>query len=193
MYAKGHKITGLNLGVGWTVAVAANYQVSLLLAVLAGICAYVGSNAPDRMEMRWWDKEAGQMKSVIPHRTITHWFAMWLVLGFYLLEEFHDAPQTGALFLLGASFCFGCLLHVVLDMPNKKPIPLFLPKPSFCLGWWGSSERQYTICFITTILMGVYIWWELREHWDYVLQNPKEVASALWQRFNHDLSLLAQR
>lgn len=105
------------------------------LAVSAG--ALLGSSLPDQLEIAWhtggrrkkgWFSigyEDGIRHSLIPHRTITHWFMLWcLVLGVSILVVTRDRTPM-PLFFLG--LVGSGLLHVFMDSKTAMGVPILHP------------------------------------------------------------------
>ncbi|RIY31370.1 metal-dependent hydrolase [Psittacicella gerlachiana] len=187
MYRVGHSVTGANLGVCITLACANWLHFPFLISILAGYLAYKGSNAPDYLEMRWYDRKHQELRTLIPHRTLTHWFVPWLALGAYAT---YQVSQGSVYWVLVASYCAGALLHIILDLPNKKPILGLLPHTGICLKWWGSHEHQFLICCFTTVLMGIFIYYCFQGSWEYIANNPVTVVRDIWYQIMYEANRL---
>ena len=73
MTGKGHFLTGLTFS---SSAFLFSKDVGAISWLSAVFCI-IGVNAPDYLEIRI------KGKTLIPHRTITHWIPIWVVLFFY--------------------------------------------------------------------------------------------------------------
>lgn len=82
----------------------------------------VGSKAPDWLELRrWW---GGKRFSVIPHRTLTHTWWVW-VAAMILAPWWLGLSSWVA--LAWQIFCLSCLLHVAMDAMTPMGVPLLNP------------------------------------------------------------------
>lgn len=134
-----HKITGLStallLGVALARLVPGGFsnQFPILLLCLSGGAS--GARAPDWMEV-----------GVIGHRTVTHWWPLWLGFGvgaLYLLE-LNDLPSLLAGSFL-AGFSVAGFVHLLLDLPNPMGIPLLTPRSRVSLNLWQSGQYEWLI------------------------------------------------
>ena len=112
---------------GWLMASVASAMLSpalpspFLLAMAIGII--LGATAPDWMEIPLWVE--GTRLSLVPHRTITHWIALWVIfLAVALFETVrnHNAATCGL-----CGFAAGALLHCVLDATTPMGVPVLNP------------------------------------------------------------------
>ena len=105
-------------------------------AILAG--AVLGVNAPDWLEVTrppiWVAARHGggywRRQSILPHRTITHWWPLWMLLSMGLMGWWHwrpDWPLAGSLSLDIRSGCVAFLaggwVHLLCDLPNPSGLP----------------------------------------------------------------------
>ncbi|RIY31042.1 hypothetical protein CKF54_08000 [Psittacicella hinzii] len=188
MYRKGHMITGINLGVCLTIGAINWFNVPYLIAIVSGYLTYKGSMAPDYLEMRWFDREKQEIRSIIPHRTITHWLLLWVACMVFAGYKFY---QGGVWWLLPFAYCAGGVLHILLDLPNKKPIPIFLPVGGTCLKWWASNEKQGIICLITSLLMAGFIYLSFIDRWQDIATEPMKYWQAFCQQVEYEMKRLA--
>ena len=156
MTGKGHFSTGLAFSVS---AFLFSKDVGAI-SWLSSIFCIFGVNAPDYLEIR--KKE----KTVIPHRTITHWIPLWICLFLYSLFSinstyfdffsyihFEKLDTVVASALLG--FSIGGLLHLLFDLPNPMGVPLLTPWHRVSLNLWKSGNREHLI-IISVILFSLF-------------------------------------
>lgn len=66
------------------------------------------------------------------HRTFTH---SLLALVLYTISVCLVCPG------MAIPYAIGYMVHLILDILNKKPVPLFFPKgKGFCLGWFYANR-----------------------------------------------------
>jgi membrane-bound metal-dependent hydrolase YbcI (DUF457 family) len=90
------------------------------------------ANLPDQLEFVSGFGPDGTRYSLIPHRTLTHWPAIWLALlvaavcdtQWVVLHALGYAVSLGAVV---AGLALGALLHCFLDVFSPMGIPLVLP------------------------------------------------------------------
>lgn len=92
-----------------------------LLAMSIGII--LGATAPDWLEIPLW--VGGARFSLIPHRTITHWVALWVIFLAVALFEVVRNHNTASCGLCG--FAAGALLHCVMDATTPMGVPVLNP------------------------------------------------------------------
>ena len=139
----GHRLTGIAAGCLSACALWSTFGPLSLAAIPAG---YFGGTAPDWLEIahaeystkyqRW------MRKSVIPHRTITHWWLVWVALSALLaIWPFRFQADT-LIRMAGAGFVAGAWMHLLMDIPNPTGIPIATPyaKSRFGFGWWKSGN-----------------------------------------------------
>lgn len=105
-----HRLAGIVLAVA-VISHAGDYFMA------AGIVA--GATAPDWMEMPKWSD--GMRRSVIPHRTVTHWFLPWVAV--FLYSMMHE----GAHWALITGFTAGAMLHIAMDAMTPMGVPILNP------------------------------------------------------------------
>lgn len=111
-----HQIGGL------AVFLLVNHQHPGLSLAIQGACllaAYMGATTPDDLECPIYRN--GLRRSIIPHRTLTHWLLPWSFATGYLVV----AP--GALRIALLSYCAAALLHVLMDACTRKSVPVLFP------------------------------------------------------------------
>lgn len=113
MSKPGHILAALAVA---SLALAA-HPTANAVPVVAGIAA--GGTLPDVAEFVWWTN--GLRRSLIPHRTFTHWPPLWLAIAI-----------TGTLLRNAVAHCVaglavGALLHLTLDAYSPSGIPLVHP------------------------------------------------------------------
>lgn len=144
----GHDLTGMALGLTLTSISIAELYHPIFLSFAIGYAAYKGSNAPDYLEMAWFDKDALRRKSIIKHRTYTHWFLLWFFLFFLSLYGYF----THSLYWgIAIGYVLGAFLHLLMDLPNPTGVPFIYPtRKRVSLNWWKSGEHEgkiSTLCF----------------------------------------------
>ncbi len=95
-------------------------------AVLAFLCTFPGSTAPDWLEIPYGGRGEDR-RSIIPHRTLTHYAPLWLgVLGgaLWLLAQ-QPVAAVNLTASAAAGFSLGALSHLFLDLLTPLGIPLF--------------------------------------------------------------------
>ena len=110
---------------------------------LAGAAALSGANAPDWLEIASRNKE-GERRSVIPHRTITHWLPLW-ILGLWWGTA--NAGDTVGSFVIG--FTIGGLMHLAMDWPNPLGITVWVPWKRVSGHLWRSGQREILLVLAT--------------------------------------------
>jgi membrane-bound metal-dependent hydrolase YbcI (DUF457 family) len=99
---------------------------TLLFLASAGIV--LGARGPDRLEVPSWNRRTNIRRSLIPHRTLTHWPWPWafvlLAGGFWLGRE-RGLAQAALAVLCG--FAASGLLHLLFDAMTPTGIPLRTP------------------------------------------------------------------
>lgn len=150
----------------------------------AAFGAWFGVTAPDSMEIARAEQKLTTngyiwvRKSLIPHRTITHWWIIW-VLAFYLFTYGIGVQGIdNGLKLIGISevglsgqavlglidgFIIGAIFHLIGDVVNPSGIPWISPfGPNLSFGLWRSDDDTagtlfaFAIIAITWILVWRY-------------------------------------
>ena len=158
----GHHRTGL--AAGFLVA-AACWHAMGLAALFAIPSGWFGGTAPDWLEIahsepappRPWDggKRKWVRVSVIPHRTITHWWPLWSLLACAVfLVALPPAPR-----MMLAGFAAGGIMHLLMDVPNPSGIPILTPRSRFGFGWWKSGHaREPATGLLMAMGAGLVFW-----------------------------------
>lgn len=164
----GHHLTGAGTGVLiGTFLVMLGYP--LIYCIGAIISGWAGGTAPDWLEIARAQKtnlNNYERKSLIPHRTITHWWPIWIIpLSFLVFEVFYTHESFEGLFIsfLIISFIFGALTHLLMDVPNPMGIPIKLPfkKYRYSLHLWNSGnfmEVPFALVYLSlTVLFFLFL------------------------------------
>lgn len=157
MTGLGHKATG----VGAAFIAAAIASVGGMLELAAAVLAAVSCRLPDQIEMPRY-KNGIRAGTWIPHRTITHWPFLWLLV-LYAGFTMNVGVVVGS-GLVGIAV--GALTHILCDAPNPMGIPWFVPHRRLKLGrkgLWRSGQYEYLIVLCYT-LFG-YIVWRFASGW----------------------------
>jgi len=80
------------------------------------------SKAPDWLEIPRW--ENGNRTSVLPHRTVTHTWWVWVlawIAAKHLFQQYHF------LFSFLSGFCAGALWHILADAMTPMGVPVLNP------------------------------------------------------------------
>ena len=151
MRGSGHKATGPSaalfsaLWISWMPPTASSAEYTPLLPAM--IAALTTTTAPDWLEPPF-----------LPHRTLTHWPPIWLILPYAIgsfLHTTHLSPTAQALLTsLSFGFSAGCLMHILTDAPNPMGIPWILPWKRWSPKWWKSGQYEITqVIALTTIAL----------------------------------------
>lgn len=169
MTGHGHTNTGLLFGA--FPASIAFFSFGFEYSIIAYIFCLVFSTAPDWLELQVKKNLNGVsvVTTLIPHRTITHIVFVWFLifsLGLrtthpsflpdFLVNCFPILPSMLATILLGVGS--GGLIHLLWDLPNKKPIPFFTLWDRVGLNLWKSGRFESQIVFMTMLLTGFLIY-----------------------------------
>lgn len=133
---KQHFRAGLVLGV--TLACGAYFATQNPFVsgmILTGSIA--GSSAPDWLEIAWhtgggkkegwfsFGYEDSVRHSIIPHRTITHWYLAWTILVIFSMAYLFR--NQGLLEYFVTSFLVSGWLHIRMDSKTSMGVPWFHP------------------------------------------------------------------
>lgn len=156
MTRKGHKITG--------VALAAVFFAMGLPA--AAVAAFFGSTAPDTLEISYRSPTAYRgYARVIPHRTITHWLPLWMVIlglvvsldkGYLSLGFPYEQWVIQACY----GYITGVVMHLVCDMGTPMGIPVWRPfgrRFSLNLYKTGQGELKMIVPVVLVAAGTVYL------------------------------------
>lgn len=137
----------------------------------------IGNAAPDTLEFaRYDEKQFFKRRSLIPHRTYTHWFLLWL--GLFLLGCFLTYQQKYYLPIL--TYALGGIFHWFCDLPNPTGVPFLYPrKRRKSLNLWNSGENEKTIVFSLIVISG-YVFFILQGErlYEWVLEFEKSPLKA---------------
>ena len=137
MTGRGHRWTGLGAAF-MAAAVARLSGMDGFTEIAAALVAASSTTLPDWVEIPFY-RNGARAGSLIPHRTITHWPALWVLL---IAWGVHDGSIIGAL-AIGAAV--GSLVHILGDAPNPMGIPWLLPHRRIRFGqkgWWRSGQHE---------------------------------------------------
>lgn len=172
MTGKGH------IQVGIAISISAFYTSFEYLTTndifLSGILALfviLGSKAPD-----WLEIQKSDGSTVIPHRTITHWFPIWLgllFLGFAFKETQgfdstaissfpHSQYISDAISLAIIGLSVGSLSHILTDLPNPMGVPLLTPWHRVSLNLWRSGKFEFILVAIFYLISVGWILLDLK-------------------------------
>lgn len=113
---------------GGAVAMGLHYFSGLHWLVCTVLAAgfVTGANAPDWLEISWRTGANREKRhSLIAHRTITHWVALWAVAFGYCLHHAVSHDNMYWMFLLG--FSASGLFHVLMDSATPLGVPWISP------------------------------------------------------------------
>lgn len=152
----GHRLTGVAAG---CLAASALWRTESSLSLVSILAGYFGGTAPDWLEIahaeysqkyhRW------MRRSVIPHRTVTHWWLIWAIATAALVTWAFPAGNAWSLFRVAAfGFLAGAWMHLLMDLPNPTGIPMLSPfaKSRFGLGWWKSGNALEPIAGVLMVI-----------------------------------------
>lgn len=176
MTGKGHFLTGLTFS---SSAFLFSKDVGAISWLSAVFCI-IGVNAPDYLEIRI------KGKTLIPHRTITHWIPIWIVLFFYSIfsinSNYFNFLVNFNLYKLGIveasallGFSIGGLLHLLFDLPNPMGIPFLTPWNRVSLNLWNSGKRENLIVTFVILFSLFYL---------VFYYNLEQYFIQFWQYFN---------
>lgn len=149
MTGAGHRWTG----VGAAFIAATIAHIAHMPDLIAGAIAAASCRLPDTIEIPIY-KGGQRMRTLIPHRTITHWPPLWLGL---IIWSFYLGDISGAVILGGA---IGALTHILGDAPNPMGIPWFVPHERVKFGkrgWWKSGEHE-PLMALSYAVIGFALW-----------------------------------
>ena len=162
MTGKGHTLCGIVSGIA--PASAAYIAGGFIPAITAWVFTIVGSTAPDWLEFPKEVKKKinGKTTTVlvrrIPHRTITHTIALWVLMMCFFYISLAGTHAMGVPQLLpiisaiGLGFSYGGVVHLFGDLPNKQRIPIFTRYDGIALGLWKSGDFEKTVIVICGVL-----------------------------------------
>jgi membrane-bound metal-dependent hydrolase YbcI (DUF457 family) len=98
-------------------------------ATLVALGILLGARGPDRLEIPSLNKRTKVRRSVIPHRTLTHWPPLWVIMTaacWSVLDETQDILLY-TVASVGIGFCAASWLHLIMDIMTPSGIPLISP------------------------------------------------------------------
>ncbi len=98
----------------------------IVFALLFG--GMIGSSLPDVAEFFLSPRIFGQRYRTIPHRTLTHWPGLWILiagLGYVFMDDSDSLMNAVGWLLCGASV--GAVFHLLMDFFTPTGIPLLTP------------------------------------------------------------------
>lgn len=129
-------------------------QPAFVALVALGIL--LGARGPDRMEIPSFNRRTNTRHSVIPHRTITHWPTLWIVMTaicWAILSLTHDFLLYN-IACVAMGFCVAGWLHLTMDIMTPMGIPLLTPfGPRFSFKLYKTSQTGELVClFLFSII-----------------------------------------
>lgn len=102
---------------------------SSAVITLIGLGILLGARGPDRLEIPVFNKRKKTRISLIPHRTLTHWPLLWVILTVFSLFGIGNTQDTLfiAMSYVGLGFCVASWLHLAMDIITPSGIPLYSP------------------------------------------------------------------
>jgi membrane-bound metal-dependent hydrolase YbcI (DUF457 family) len=113
-----------------------------MLWLASGVAALCSTRLPDTLEIVL-PTGIGPRRSLIPHRTITHWGAGWAAALYVALTQVDGLPAAA---FVGA--CVGAFVHLLGDAPNPMGVPWVVPwqRVRFgARGLWRSGEHEFLL------------------------------------------------
>lgn len=110
----------------------------------------VGSLLPDRLEIARWKEEGWFLnkrkvrKSLIPHRTFTHWPVFWIAVGVAGFATFTDVHLR----IAAVALSVGALVHILGDAMTPMGVPL-----------WNPLGRKYSLRWVRSLVAEWLIAW----------------------------------
>jgi len=99
------------------------------IVTLISMGILLGARGPDRLELPVWDRRKNVRRSLIPHRTLTHWPPLWLLIVWFFggLREIASDILIYEISCVGFGFGLSGLLHLCMDVMTPMGIPLLKP------------------------------------------------------------------
>jgi len=96
---------------------------------LVALGMLLGARGPDHLEIPRFNKRTQTRRSVIPHRTLTHWPPFWVAMTAicWLTLGASDDFLFYEITSVGLGFCAAGWLHLVMDIMTPSGIPLITP------------------------------------------------------------------
>ncbi|WP_305910464.1 metal-dependent hydrolase (plasmid) [Methylomarinum sp. Ch1-1] len=128
-----------------------------------------GALAPDYLEITFRNPFSKNGYSrTIPHRTITHWWPLWLILWYYappleqwvayvFLASFGVSLYIGQLI---AGYAVGGIIHLICDAFSPSGIPTYLPFSATRIGagLYTTGKNEWRIVMPMAILSGLFLY-----------------------------------
>lgn len=134
-------------------AVPVEYHLAYAALFAVGVMA--GASAPDWLEIV--THVGNRRLSLIPHRTLTHWWPVWFGAA-YLVWTSHALPWFTAVIAFG--FIASAILHIVMDSFSVSGVPFLLPMrrfsvklPLYTTG--GFSEWLWSVVVVSGFVLFV--------------------------------------
>jgi membrane-bound metal-dependent hydrolase YbcI (DUF457 family) len=169
----GHHLTGLAAGL---LVAAAGWHAFGTFSLVAVPFGWSGGSAPDWLEIAHAEFSGSRQKwvrvSVIPHRTITHWWPFWLVAAALVVAWPVHVPaihlfaaraiEVGDISRMAlAGFTAGGFMHLLMDVPNPTGIPIMTPMAHsrWSLHWWKSGNSLEPLAGMVMAIMACAVLW----------------------------------
>lgn len=96
---------------------------------LVALGMILGARGPDRLEIPSFNRRTKIRRSVIPHRTLTHWPPFWLGITLLIWLIWHQSADFFIFVVTSVElgFCAAGWLHLAMDIMTPSGIPLFTP------------------------------------------------------------------
>lgn len=123
---------------------------------LIGLGILLGARGPDRLEVPAFNKRKKVRMSLIPHRTLTHWPWLWVILtglSVFCMVNTQDTFFV-AMSCVGFGFCVASWLHLAMDIMTPSGIPLYSPfgqKTSF--NFYKTSSLGECCCILVFVFL----------------------------------------
>jgi len=158
---KGHSVVNTTLAV-------VSYFVEADLIMSIGI--FLAASAPDRLEVSYRDSSSSAHNGysrLIKHRTITHWWPIWVSLCYYSLNISQfisgfftvDATITGYLASIIYGYSLGALIHIATDSMSPMGVPILLPFGRYRKGikLYTTGKSEWRILYPLVIISIMWI------------------------------------
>lgn len=145
MTRDGHRVTGVAIGLVAASLMFKEHQ-NLIYSIVCFFIGVIGGSAPDWLEVYWWHN--GIRRSLIKHRTITHWLPLWVIFTIYCWMNI----KQHELCIAGFGFGMGGLMHLAMDIPNPMGVPIIHPWKRFSFKWWKSGENEVILALVTNAI-----------------------------------------
>lgn len=128
---------------------------------LVALGMILGARGPDRLEIPSFNRRTKIRRSVIPHRTLTHWPPFWLGITLLIWLIWRQSTHffIFAATSVGLGFCAAGWLHLAMDIMTPSGIPLVTPfgaRTSFNL--YKSGHAGEWLC-VGLFLVGSQVFW----------------------------------